>query len=236
MKQLRFHQLGLGLTMILGTALAQKAPAPPGYDADAVAAQLEAAMENRIDVAHNSVGIVTGMLTPEGRRYLTRGTLEKGGEARVRPDTIYEIGSISKLFTSLLLAQEVVRGEMLLDDPIAMYLPAGVTVPSHNGIEIKLVDLATHTSGLPRIPTNIAPADQSNPYADYTPELLYEYLSTYELPRDPGERWEYSNVGVGLLGHILELHAGVPYEELLRTRILDPLGMDSTGITLAESN
>jgi len=150
-------------------------------------------------------------------------------------NTVFEIGSITKTFTGALLADMVKRGEVRLDDPVARYLPKSVRVPSRNGKQITLVDLATQSSGLPRLPNNMRPATMANPYADYTVTQLYEFLSGYELTRDPGEKYEYSNVGVGLLGHVLALRAGKTYEALLRERILDPLGMSDTGIELSPS-
>jgi len=150
-------------------------------------------------------------------------------------NTVFEIGSITKVFTTSLLAEMVARGEVKLGDPVAKYLPASVRVPSRNGRQITLEDLATQTSGLPRLPTNIRPADPSDPYADYTADKLFEFLATYTLPRDIGSRYEYSNLGMGLLGHVLALRAGKTYEDLLRERILDPLSMSDTRITLTPS-
>jgi D-alanyl-D-alanine-carboxypeptidase/D-alanyl-D-alanine-endopeptidase len=131
-----------------------------------------------------------------------------------------------------LLMDMVQRGEVALSDPLATYLPAHVTVPHRNGRQITLEDLATHRSGLPRLPSNLVPTDRSNPYADYTVDRLYDFLSTYELPREVGTKVEHSILGFGLLGHALERRAGIGYESLLHTRILDPLGMSSTGIAL----
>ena len=152
--------------------------------------------------------------------------------ARFNGDTIFEIGSATKVFTSLLLADMVQRGEVALNDPVAKFLPAGVSVPERNGRQITLVDLATHTSGLPRLPANLNPKDPNNPYADYTPEQLYQFLSSYQLPRDIGAQYEYSNLGGGLLGFALARRAGMSYEALVKSRICDPLGMKDTGITL----
>jgi D-alanyl-D-alanine-carboxypeptidase/D-alanyl-D-alanine-endopeptidase len=113
-----------------------------------------------------------------------------------------------------------------------MFLPAEVTVPRRNGRQITLRDLGMHTSGLPRLPGNMAPRDPGNPYADYTVEMLYRFLSGYRLTRDPGAQYEYSNLGGGLLGLALARRAGTDYETLVRRRISDPLGMNSTRITL----
>jgi CubicO group peptidase (beta-lactamase class C family) len=105
-------------------------------------------------------------------------------------------------------------------------------VPSRNGKQIRLVDLATHSSGLPRMPNNFAPADPANPYADYSPDRLYAFLRGHTLTRDIGERAEYSNLGVGLLGHALSLRAGKSYEALVTERVLQPLGMNATRVVL----
>lgn len=188
---------------------------------------------DRIDGMHRSVGIVVGIIGPDGRRVVAYGVPDGTGGRPLDGDTVFEIGSVSKVFTNLLLADMVRRGEVALDDPIAKYLPATVHVPQRNGRQITLVDLATHTSGLPRLPTNMAPKDATNPYADYTVANLYAFLSSYTLPRDIGTTFEYSNLGGGLLGHVLALRAGTDYETLLRTRITGPLGMRSTAIRLA---
>ena len=145
---------------------------------------------------------------------------------------MFEMGSITKVFTATLLTQAVERGEVKLDDPVAKYLPAGVKVPERGGKQITLRDLAMHVSGLPRMPNNFAPKDPDNPYVDYTDKELFAFLSGYTLPRDIGAKWEYSNLGVGLLGEALAHREGMSYEALLKTRILGPLGMTSSGITL----
>ena len=106
-------------------------------------------------------------------------------------------------------------------------------MPERGGRQITLQDLATHTSGLPRLPSNLAPKDPANPYADYSVEQLYQFLSSYQLTRDIGSQYEYSNLGGGLLGHVLARRAGMDYETLVRSRICEPLGMKSTGIALS---
>jgi len=187
---------------------------------------------DRIDVQHQSVGIVVGVIGPEGRRVIAYGHLGQGDSRPLNSDTVFEIGSLTKVFTSLLLADMVQRGEVALDDPVSSYLPASVRMPQRNGRQITLVDLAMHTSGLPRLPTNLQIKNPDNPYASYTVADLYQFLSSYQLNRDPGSQYEYSNLGGGLLGHVLALRAGMSYEALVRSRICDPLGMKDTRITL----
>lgn len=187
----------------------------------------------RVDEFHQSVGIVVGIITPEGRRVITYGALDKGDSRPLTGDTVFEIGSVTKVFTSLLLSDMVQRGEVALTDPISKYLPAGAKVPQRNGRQITLQDLATQSSGLPVLPSNLKPKDLANPYADYSVEELYAFLSSYELPRDIGAKYEYSNLGVGLLGHVLTLKAGMDFEALVHKRITEPLGMSNTVITLS---
>lgn len=159
---------------------------------------------------------------------------QSGNPARPKLDesTVFEIGSISKVFTTTLFADMARKGEAALEDPVSRYLPEGVKVPRQEDREITLLDLATHSSGFPRMPANFAPADPRNPYADYTPEKLYAFLAAYKLPRGIGSQVEYSNLGVGLLGHLLARRAGVDYDGLVRTRICRPLGMNDTAVHL----
>jgi D-alanyl-D-alanine-carboxypeptidase/D-alanyl-D-alanine-endopeptidase len=192
-------------------------------------------LADRIDRQHAGVGMVVGIIDANGRRIVSHGTTAKGGKQPVDGDTVFEIGSATKVFTSLLLADMVARGEVALSDPVSKYLPASVKVPERGGKKITLEHLATHTSGLPRLPSNLAPKDPANPYADYTVNQLNEYLRTETLSRDIGAQYEYSNLGAGLLGHVLALRARKDYETLVRTRILEPLGMKSTSIALSKA-
>ena len=190
-------------------------------------------LQQRIDIDKKGVGIAVGIINEKGIKLINYGKMNVKESREVAADSFFEIGSITKVFTGILLADMVTRGEMKLDDPISLYLPKSVKVPTRNGKEITLVDLATHTSGLPRMPTNFKPKDLSNPFADYTEQQLYEFLSNYTLPRDIGSLYEYSNVGMGLLGHILALKAKTDYESLVLYRICKPLKMNDTRITLS---
>jgi len=174
------------------------------------------------DTGKHGEGIVVGLLD-QGRRIVAVG---------VDADDVFEIGSITKVFTASILADMVSRREVRLDDPVAKYLPSSAHIPSRNGRQITLLDLATQSSGLPRMPSNFTPRDSTNPYADYSVQQLYAFLSGYQLTRDIGASYEYSNLGVGLLGHALALKAGTSYEQLVTRRILTPLQMKETAITL----
>ena len=148
---------------------------------------------------------------------------------------MFEIGSVTKVFTAALLAEMAGRGEVGIDQPVAELLPPGVRMPSRRGEPITLAHLAEHTSALPRLPGNLwaTVTDQKNPYRDYRVAHLYEYLGGAGVGFPPGTGAAYSNLGAGLLGHVLALRAGLPYDELLAERILRPLGLTDTGIALS---
>ncbi len=197
--------------------------------------EIRTILANRVDEGKKAVGIVVGTIDESGRSVIGHGRLSRSDGRIPDGDTVFEIGSITKVFTSLILADMVEKGEVKLDDPVSKYLPDSVKMPSRNGKQITLRDLSMQVSGLPRMPSNFRPADPQNPYIDYNIAKLYEFLSGYTLTRDPGEKYEYSNLAVGLLGNTLARHAGVDYETLVRTRILAPLKMTRTSITLTDA-
>jgi len=194
--------------------------------------EIKSILQDRIDRVKKSVGIVVGVIDENGARIISYGKPGQQSTQALNGDSVFEIGSATKVFTAILLADMVERGEVSLDDPISKYLPKSVKTPTRDGMEITLRQLSDQTSGLPRMPSNLTPKDNQNPYADYSVEQMYEFLSGYTLTRDIGAKYEYSNLGVGLLGHILSLRAGTDYETLVRTRICQPLKMDSTRIKL----
>jgi len=179
-------------------------------------------------------GVVVGLVDARGVQVVGYGEAIDGTGAAPDGDTVFEVGSTTKTFTSLMLAREVVEGRLTLDQPVPSLLPDGVRVPA-GARAITLKDLAVHGSGLPRLPTNLNPAEPDDPYADYTPDDLDAFLASYRLPREPGASFEYSNLAVGLLGRALSLHVGSPYEAALRARVLDPLGLRDTAITLSDA-
>jgi D-alanyl-D-alanine-carboxypeptidase/D-alanyl-D-alanine-endopeptidase len=186
-------------------------------------------LQTRVD-DERAVGVILALVRPGAEPIVVAVGNERAGK-QLDEQTVFEIGSITKAFTGILLADMVNRGEVRLDQPVAELLPSDVRMPTRNGKIITLQHLATHSSGLPRLPL-LAPKDMANPYADYTVPQMYGFLKDVGLARDPGAAYEYSNLGVGLLGHVLALRAGNSYEALVRERILEPLGMRSTGITL----
>jgi serine-type D-Ala-D-Ala carboxypeptidase/endopeptidase len=222
---------------IAASPVAGQQPAAPPPSSGVVSgpllsdADILAIIKERVD-DKRTAGIVVGVIDANGRQRIVAYGDPGPGQPPLDGNSVFEIGSISKVFTSTVLAQLVQEGKVSLDDPAQKYLPATVHLPVRNGKVITLGTLAMQNSGLPRLPTNLKPADAANPYADYTVQQLYDFLSNYQLPRDPGAEFEYSNLGVGLLGHLLSRATGLSYEDLERQRVWQPLGMTHTAITL----
>jgi serine-type D-Ala-D-Ala carboxypeptidase/endopeptidase len=165
-------------------------------------------------------GVVLGVLESDRS---TRAVAYGSGGPGTRPlgpRSLFEIGSLTMTLTAALLAEMVLRGDVALDDPVAIYLPEHVTAPSPGGYQITLGDLATHRSGLPAGPRRGG--------RDLTLDDLYDLVATSDLER-PGVRYAFSHLGYGLLGHALARATGTRYDALLQERILDPLGMATTG-------
>jgi CubicO group peptidase (beta-lactamase class C family) len=179
----------------------------------------------------NVVGMTIGIFRNGEKQILVYGETVKGSGEKPTGRTVYEIGSVTKAITGVLLADMVRRGELKLDAPLQSLLPSDVKLDVKDDEPITLEHVATHTSGLPRLPDNFAPADPMNPYADYTPELMYDFLREHKLRRSPGE-YEYSNLAMGLLGHELARAQGTTYEKLFVERIAKPLGMKDTRLAL----
>lgn len=147
----------------------------------------------------------------------------------MKPDDLFEIGSVTKTFTGLLLAIADEKGEARLDDPVEKFLPEGIRLRDSADLPIRLVDLATQRSGLPRLATNMQPKDPKNPYADYTEQDLLDFLKTFTATRARNAQYEYSNIGFGLLGYALTRAAkAASFEDLLSARILQPLKLTCT--------
>jgi serine-type D-Ala-D-Ala carboxypeptidase/endopeptidase len=202
-------------------------PAMAPVDAEGMQAVLnrdfEQALKNGVMAPQTAFGMTIGVVRKGVRRVFSYGT--------AKSDSVFEIGSTTKTFTGLLLAQMSEQGTVRLDQPVRELLPVG-TVSKPEGQEVTLLDLVTQHSGLPRMPDNFKPADPSNPYADYHASNLYEYLAGHGLRKPADAAFLYSNLGFGLLGQALANRAGKSYEQLLNQEIVQPLGLKDTGITL----
>ena len=189
-------------------------------------------LTERVGANEKDTGIIVGVIEPRGRRIITFGHRNAGDLRPLDGDTIFEIGSVTKGFTALLLADMVGKNEVALSDPVAKYLAADFKVPERNGRSITLVDLATHTSSLPFMPEN-APALNDPAAAKYSAADLKQYVASYQLKRDIGSEWEYSNIGYWVLSEALSSRAGTDYETLARKRVIAPLKLANTDFSLS---
>ncbi|MHC4629251.1 MAG: serine hydrolase [Planctomycetota bacterium] len=175
------------------------------------ATELRSVLERRLGRGQGSAAV--GIITKDGKRTLFHGA--------ANGDSVFELCSVTKVFTALLLANMTVRNELELHDPVNRLLGPRATIPE----DVHLFHLATHTSGLPRSPADFT--------MEYSEEQLYKFLSDYSFPKKVGEKFKYSNVGFGLLGHALALQTGTSYEQLVLDRICRPLQMKDTWIRMS---
>jgi CubicO group peptidase (beta-lactamase class C family) len=175
--------------------------------------------------------MVIALLDEHGTKIFQAGKLDNGTDQEVNADTLFEIGSITKTFTSLLALDMAKRGELDLDDPVAKFLPSSVKVPSQGGKQITLLNLAIQDSGLPFNAINFTGNNGEEQYDSYTAGKMYAFLSGYALKDPPGTKFQYSNLGMSLLGHALERVSKTNFESLILARICRPLHMDSTYVT-----
>ena len=175
-------------------------------------------------------GLVAVSLEGTSREMIFHGT----GAGALNGDTVFAIASLSKIFTALLLADMVARGEVAMDDPVGQYLPQGVMIAPLGGKVLRLVDLVTYTPGLPGWPQNLKGLDIAKPFPAYPDADLYAALKQAPLKYPPGTHYEYSNFGFGLLGHVLARRGAKSLDEMFLSRICMPLGMTSTRIALTQ--
>ncbi len=147
-------------------------------------------------------------------------------------DSVFEVGSITKVFTSTLLSSMVKRGKVNLDHPISPVLPFRARHLDKEGVVVTFLHLANHTSGLPRVPRNLMfkrGSNLNNPYRDFDPDMLSNFFENQaELSTIPGTSYLYSNLGAGVLGYLLELKSGRSYEDLLQEYVFTSYRMTSS--------
>jgi D-alanyl-D-alanine-carboxypeptidase/D-alanyl-D-alanine-endopeptidase len=157
------------------------------------------------------------------------------GEMEPDGDTLFEIGSITKALTGVLLADAVARKELALDDPANKHLPSDLQIKPKSDQTVTLLHLATHRSGLPVQPpfVGLLARNKANPYADFVRPKLVQLMAGLKPVREPGTKYEYSNLAAGLLGHALAATAKADsYDALVRERVCKPLGLKDTGEAL----
>ncbi|MDZ7680371.1 MAG: serine hydrolase [Fodinibius sp.] len=180
------------------------------------------------------VGVAVGYIHPDGEvSYLTKGNLTSTGSQNVTPESVFKIASVTKVFTALALAKLIDERSITLESKAESLLGPEFSLPTYEGKEITLQHLVSHTSGLPRLPGNLQMKDPQNPYTHYSKSKLQRFLADYKLTRAPGSSFQYSNLGMAIVGHILEEQYDLNYGEVIKKTITDPLNMSYTGIDLA---
>lgn len=187
-------------------------------------------LRHRVEVSRRAPGLVVAIVDDSGSRVVAYGRVLRGSEEPVTGESVFEVGSVTKVFTSLLLAQMAEAGEVRLDDVIAKFVPPSVKSPRTR--QVKLLHLSRHTAGFPLFPDNVRPVDPLNPRDVYSSQALFEFVNRYSTAHVPGTFHLYSNVGPALLAELLARRGKVDFETALRRRILEPLRMRRTGLAL----
>ncbi len=186
----------------------------------------------------STVGLSVGIVKGNELKQFFFGEKEKGTNLRPDENTLYEIGSITKTMTTTVLAQLVLDGDLSLDDPVEDYLPQVSKFPAYQGEKITFRQLADHTSALPYIPDNFDQNgfDESNPFKNYNSPMLYGFLNDYNLSAKPGTVQEYSNLGMGLLGHAAGKVKSSSFEHLLQNLVISSIGMNDSHVLLSDDH
>ena len=211
------------------TATQKAAPAPAPLQSPFPSdAEIQRIVDDRVVTYRDAVGLIVGVVDPTGRRFFARGPAQTGNDDPVNDETIFEIAGVTKAFTGLLVADMAHRGELSLADPAIKYLPPGTVLPQRGPRPMSLLDLATHTAGFPKMPANIVVTDFNNPNAEMTVDQFLKSAGAYELTRDIGTGYEYSDAGYDLLGLIAANVGHIDFETLLKSRIFGPLHMTNS--------
>ena len=186
------------------------------------------AAQARIDAGHYQ-SLLIGVSDGGPTEWLSLGQLSQGGPAP-DPHTLYEIGSLTKPFTAALLALAADHDTLSLDATVGEMLGNDTPLDHRLKEAVTLRQLATHQSGLPDTPDDLAPSDPNRLFEDYDRNRLLAFLSRHPLAAHPGQHFSYSNLGYALLGHLLEQHYSQAFDDALMARITTPLGLDSTAL------
>lgn len=229
--------LATGL-LLLGCDPFESESAGQGDTAPGDTTEVASLVQERFNEQPAGTGLVVGIVEGSDQQTLARGVTGAEGDS-VDGHTVFEIGSITKTFTALALADRAEQGAVQLGAPVAASLPDSVDVPGQDGEPITLEQLVTHTAGLPRLPPNLDEEsefeDPTDPYAAYSVPELYRGLEQTTLAHSPGTAFQYSNFGAGLLGHLLARRSDTTYRALIRNRVSARLGMADTWVDLPEA-
>ncbi|MGH8187402.1 MAG: serine hydrolase [Steroidobacteraceae bacterium] len=187
----------------------------------------------RVDVQKQAPAAVVGRIDSQGRQIVAYGESGRDSKRPLDGDSVFEIASLTKVLTALVLSDMVARKEVALIDPVTQHLPERVLNPDVRAIS--LVDLATHTSGFPLRMPGVDASETRYPYDAVGRKEFYAALATFKSTNPSGSKYEYSNYGYAVLGEALAHRADMSFERLLETRVLSPLGMEDTRWKLTDS-
>jgi D-alanyl-D-alanine-carboxypeptidase/D-alanyl-D-alanine-endopeptidase len=210
----------LGLTSVRA---AQHSPDP------VFASEIVDRYANHIFYGSGATGMAMVVIDGNQRVFRSFGETRPGNNVRPQLDSVVRIASLSKLMTSEMLVKLLDQGRVRLDDPLSKYAPPGARVPTYQGAPITLVNLATHTSALPREQPGGAAVRPV--FVWPTREQRWNWLATAKLKTAPGTQAAYSNLAFDLLADALARAAGKPYPQLFEEQITRPLGMKDTTFT-----
>ena len=220
MKNSLLLQIILSLPLMCFVSTASLAALPSNIETEKI-------LRKQLIESGQAVGVAVALVDISGIRLVSVGNASKN--IPLSEENLFEIASLTKTFTGILLALAQEKGEIKLEEPVEKFLPNGLTLRDKNNEAIRLVDLATHRSGLPRLASNLQPLDVKNPYADFTEQDLLDFVKNFKATRVRNSQYEYSNIGFGILGYILtHVAKASSYAELVQERILKPLQMEST--------
>ena len=231
---MRAIAVGLGLALAVWVGVA---PTAQALGLDRLREGVATAVEARLPEIEPKAGLVVGVVHQGRSVVVGRGSTGQRDGGRPDGRTVFQIASLTKPFTGTILAELIRAGAVAATDPLDRHLSRAPHLPAYQGRPIRLVDLATHTAGLPNVPEtpNFSWSrleDPRNPYKPLTPAEVAAWLAGYELSVPPGTRFRYSNVGMAVLGEALSTAAGSTYDELLRRVVTERFGLKDTALRL----
>ena len=219
----------IDLIFLGASLLAQSANAATAQEQ--LPSEVSQQIQERIDEGYH-LGTVIGVIDETGSRYYSFGKMSLASDLELGENSIFEIGSITKCFTALLVADLELDGKLSVSDPIDKFIPVFKDVMKGSNRTITLESLMTHTSGLPRNPLNTDPDDDDR-YKNYSVGDLHSFLETYAAGSSEAS-YSYSNAGILILEHAIETELGQSYEELMTSRVLAKLGMNDSFFDVPE--
>ena len=236
----KINCIGLVITFLMVNSCTIKDDIPAELTNNNLSSDIDIAVDNIYNGYKdnlNTVGLSIGILKNGETHFYGYGETKKGSGNIPNQNTFYEIGSISKTFTSILAVNMLLQQDLDIETSIKSYLPEDLPTLNRNGIEVNFKHLLTHTSGLGRMPNNFNKSkDAGKEFADYDERLLYSYIENARLHADPFTQFLYSNVGMGIVGTVLKRNYEMDYGKVLQQELTIPLGLSNTTAYFEDTN